>query len=252
MIDLKGKKILVIGGSRGIGAGVVKVCAQAGADVGVHYSQAKESAERVCKDAMKHGGELFQFQADLREDAAVRGMVRQAWKEMGGLDGVVVSAGILRSSSLLEMSMEEWDDVMQVNLRGTVVATQETARLMDQEQHKGSVVIVTSTSGQLCGGGGMAYPVSKAGQIAFMKGAAKELGCKGIRVNCIAPAWTETDMAAPFIESRGYEEMANQVPLGRLGKASDVGAAAVYLLSDAAEYVTGMTLTVDGGFHMRG
>ena len=163
----------------------------------------------------------------------------------------LVSAGVFEPGPLDEMTPEFWDNTMKVNVRGTFLAVQAAAPHL-RVRGGGSIVIYTSTAGQRGSDIYSAYATSKGAQILFMRSMAKELGGDKIRVNCIAPAWTETDMAAPSLDELGRESVSKQFVLGRIGQPDDVAGATVYLLSDLAQFVTGMTLTVDGGMDMRG
>ena len=152
------------------------------------------------------------------------------------------------------MSLDFWNRIIGINLTGTMLSVKATAKHMRAAKAGGSIVIYTSTAGQSGGGGGAsAYCASKAAQIMFMRSMAHELAPQKIRVNCIAPAWTETDMAAPSLQKLGYENVRKAFPLGRVGKVEDVGQTRrCFLLSPLAEFITGTTVTVDGGMAMRG
>jgi 3-oxoacyl-[acyl-carrier protein] reductase len=150
------------------------------------------------------------------------------------------------------MTAEFWDRTMGINLRGTFLAVRAAARQMRLAGAGGSIVVYTSTAGQRGSAEYSAYATSKGAQILFMRSMAKELAPDKIRVNCIAPAWTETDMAAPSLDALGRAEVAASFPLGRIGLPEDVAGATCFLLSDLASFITGTTITVDGGMDMRG
>jgi len=150
------------------------------------------------------------------------------------------------------MSIELWHRTMEVNLTGTFLAAKAVVPHFKRQGKGGSIVIYTSTAGQAGSGGYSAYAASKAGQIAFMRSLAKELAADRIRVNCVAPGWTDTDLAREPMEKIGRDKVTAGFPLGRIGRPEDAAGATVYLLSDLAQFVTGMTLTVDGGKDMRG
>ncbi|HVL39664.1 MAG TPA: SDR family oxidoreductase, partial [Fimbriimonadaceae bacterium] len=164
----------------------------------------------------------------------------------------VVSAGVFEGAFLEDMTPAFWDRTMSINLRGTFLAVQAAALRMRAHDRGGSIVIYTSTAGQRGSAEFSAYATSKAGQIMFMRSMAKELAPDRIRVNCIAPAWTDTDMAAPSLDALGRETVATGFPLGRIGLPEDVAGATCFLLSDLAAFITGSTITVDGGMDMRG
>jgi 3-oxoacyl-[acyl-carrier protein] reductase len=174
-------------------------------------------------------------------------------KKFGPPHGVVISAGVFEHRPIEEMTLDFWNRTIGINLTGTMLSVKAAAKHMRTAKAGGSIVIYTSTAGQSGGGGGAsAYCTSKAGQIMFMRSMAHELAADKIRVNCIAPAWTETDMAAPSFQKLGYENVRKAFPLGRIGKVEDVANATLFLLSPLAEFITGTTVTVDGGMAMRG
>jgi NAD(P)-dependent dehydrogenase (short-subunit alcohol dehydrogenase family) len=251
MINLKGRRIFVAGGSRGIGRAAALMAAQAGADVAISYRTDRAAAEATAKEMEACGGRVLVVGADVASEAEIGPAIDGAAKSLGGLDGLVVSAGIFEGRALGEMSLEFWNRTMTINLTGTFLAVK--AAVPHLRQGAGSsIVIYTSTAGQRGSAVYSAYATSKAGQIMFMRSMALELAPDRIRVNCVAPAWTETDMARGPVEAIGRDKVIAGFPLGRIGHPDDVAGATVYLLSDLARFVTGMTLTVDGGKDMRG
>ncbi len=252
MIDLSGKHIFIAGGSRGIGAASARMAASAGASVSICYGRSGEAADKVVADIETAGGRGFAVAADVAEDGALDRAVDAAALRLGPLHGLVVSAGIFEGASLQDMTAEFWDRTMAINLRGTFLAVRAAARHLRQTGNGGSIVIYTSTAGQRGSADYSAYATSKGAQITFMRSMAKELAGDRIRVNCIAPAWTETDMAAPSLDALGRDEVAANFPLGRIGLPEDVAGATCFLLSDLAAFITGTTMTVDGGMDMRG
>jgi 3-oxoacyl-[acyl-carrier protein] reductase len=247
LIDLRGRHIFVFGGSRGIGAAAARMAASAGAVVSIAYRDNAEAARKLMAEL---GDVATAFRADISAEAEVDDAVDAAVKQNGPLHGMVVSAGIFEGCYLNEMDTAFWDHTMAVNLRGTFLAVRAAARHM--RNAGGSVVIYTSTAGQRGSAEYSAYATSKGGQIIFMRSMAKELAGDRIRVNCIAPAWTETDMAAPTLDALGREEVAAGFALGRIGLPQDVAGATCFLLSDLSSFITGSTITVDGGMDMRG
>lgn len=250
-LDLTGKHIFIAGGSRGIGAAAAKMAAQAGAAVSLTYQSNAHAGAQVVKEIADAGQRGLALQANIADAEAIQTAVDEAVHQLGPLHGLVVSAGIFEGSPLEEMTTEFWDRTMAINVRGTFLAVQAAAKHM-REANGGSIVIYTSTAGQRGSAVYSAYATSKAAQIMFMRSMALELAPSKIRVNCIAPAWTETDMAAPSLDALGRENLSANVPLGRLGLPDDIAGATCYLLSDLSSYVTGSTLTVDGGADMRG
>lgn len=196
--------------------------------------------------AKRTGGLAYQA------DASVDGEIDKAFEGYSSLDGLVVSAGIFEGLPIEQMTVEFWDRMMAVNLRSTFLSVRAAARSMRQGAKGGSIVIISSTAGQRGSAIFSAYATSKAAQIMFVRSMALELAPDNIRVNCIAPAWTETEMADASLTELGREEVAKQFALGRIGQPEDVANAAAFLLSDQASFITGSTITVDGGFDMRG
>jgi NAD(P)-dependent dehydrogenase (short-subunit alcohol dehydrogenase family) len=252
MIDLTDRHIFIAGGSRGIGAAAARFAAQAGANVSVNYVRDSAAADSVVRSIKDHGRKGVAIKADLSVDGEAERAVDEAVAELGPLRGMVVSAGIFEGAPIDEMSAEFWDRTMAINLRATFLTVKAGVRRMRAAKQGGSIVIYTSTAGQRGSDVFSAYATSKSGQIIFMRSMAKELAPDRIRVNCIAPAWTETDMAAPSLDSLGREEVARTFPLGRIGLPDDVAGPTVFLLSDLAGFITGSTITVDGGMDMRG
>lgn len=249
MIDLSGQHILIVGGSRGIGAATARMAASAGAAVSLTYRSDADAAARVVKDI---GTDARAFRADAADQSAMAEVVDDAVASLGPLRGLVVSAGVYDAwSSIDELTAETWDRIMVTNVRGTFVAVKVAAPYL-RAAGGGSIVIYTSTAGQSGAGGNSAYASSKGAQIIFMRSAAEELAADRIRVNCISPAWTETDTATPLIDSFGRDGIEGRCPLGRTGVPADVAGPTCFLLSDLASYITGSTLTVDGGQAMRG
>jgi NAD(P)-dependent dehydrogenase (short-subunit alcohol dehydrogenase family) len=252
MMDLTGRHVFIAGGSRGIGAAAARMAARAGANLAVNYIQNAEAASSVVRDIEAAGRKGIAIRADISVEGEAERAVDEAVAALGPMWGMVVSAGIFEGLTVEEMSAEFWDRTMAVNLRSTFLTVKAGVRLMRAAGQGGSIVIYTSTAGQRGSDVFSAYATSKSGQIAFMRSMAKELAKDRIRVNCIAPAWTETDMAAPSLDALGRKEVASTFPLGRIGLPDDVAGPTVFLLSDLAGFITGSTITVDGGMDMRG
>jgi 3-oxoacyl-[acyl-carrier protein] reductase len=250
MIDLSNRHIFIAGGSRGIGAATARMAAGAGARVTVNYLRNRGAAQNLVDEIAADGGTALAVQADVAQEGDIDRAIDEAVRELGPLRGLVVSAGIFEGCMLEEMTAESWDRTMAVNVRGTFLAVQAAAKQMRGQG--GSIVIYTSTAGQRGSVEYSAYATSKGAQILFMRSMAKELAPDRIRVNCIAPAWTETDMSASSLDELGREEVAKGFPLGRIGLPDDVAGPTCFLLSDLAAFITGVTLTVDGGMDMRG
>jgi NAD(P)-dependent dehydrogenase (short-subunit alcohol dehydrogenase family) len=252
MLQLTGQRIFIAGGSRGIGRAAARMAAQAGADVAVGYAQDAAAAQQVAQEVTALGRRALALPADVSREEEITGAIDRVAAEWGGLDGLVVSAGIFEPSPIADMTLEFWNRTLTTNLTGTFLAVKAAVKHLRRSGKGGSIVIYSSTAGQGGSAGYSAYATTKGAQIMFMRSMAKELGADRIRVNCIAPAWTETDLARASIDRQGRDKMAAGFPLGRIGQPEDVAAATVYLLSSLAEFVTGTTLTVDGGKDMRG
>ncbi len=252
MLDLTGQHVFIVGGSRGIGAAAALSAAGQGAAVTINYVSNASAAEAVCDKIRAAGGKCFAIQADASQEGALETAVDAATAELGPLTGIVVSAGIFEGLPIEEMTVDFWDKVMAINLRTTFLAVKAATARFRAAGKGGSIVIYTSTAGQRGSSVFSAYATSKGAQILFMKSMALELAADKIRVNCVAPAWTETDMAAPSLDSLGREKVAAGFPLGRIGLPTDIAAATTFLLSPEAAFITGSTITVDGGMDMRG
>jgi 3-oxoacyl-[acyl-carrier protein] reductase len=252
MSDLHGMHIVIIGGSRGIGAASARMAASRGASVSITYRDREDAALAVVGAIRDKGGRASAYRADVVDQSQVSQAFAKATVEFGAPRGVVVSAGVFEHATIDTMSAEFWKRTLDINLTGTMWSVKAASEQM-RGGSGGSIVIYTSTAGQSGGGdGASAYCVTKAGQIMFMKCMAMELAKHRIRVNCIAPAWTETDMAAASLERLGREKVAKSFPMGRIGLPDDIAKATCFLLSQEAEFITGTTVTVDGGIAMRG
>jgi 3-oxoacyl-[acyl-carrier protein] reductase len=252
MIDLSNKHVFIAGGSRGIGRATALMAARAGADVSVNFLRDAEAAASAVREVETPGRRGFAVRADLSQDGQAERAVEQSVAALGPISGVVVSAGIFESSPIETMSAEFWDRTMSINLRATFLVVRAAVRSMKSAGQSGSIVIITSTAGQRGSSVYSAYATSKGAQILFMRSMAKELAPRRIRVNCVAPGWTETDMSRGAIEKEGRDKIVADIPLGRIGSPDDSAGACCFLLSDLAQFITGSTVTVDGGFDMRG
>jgi len=270
LLDLTGQHVLVIGGSRGIGAATAVMAARGGAAVSLTYREDRASADRTVEAIAAVGGQALAVGMDVTDESSVVATIDQAVHDLGPLTGLVVSAGIFADGwrPVPQTTREYWDQVMATNLTGTFLAVRAavphllskgddpleppTRAGLGAGGSDRSVVIITSTAGQRGAGGNAAYATSKGAQITLMRSLAQEFAGDAIRVNCVAPAWTDTDTAADLIDRFGREEIVANCPLGRVGHPDDAAGACCYLLSDLASYVTGSTLTVDGGQDMRG
>jgi len=251
MIDLTGKHIFIAGGSRGIGRANALMAARAGADITVNYLKDSAAAKAVVDEIKGLDRKAFAIQADIAKDGEAERAMKAAFEQLGPIHGLAISAGIFEGTPIEQMSAEFWDRTMSINLRGTFLAVKAAVPYLKQAKG-GSIVIYTSTAGQRGSSVYSAYATSKGAQLLFMRSMAKELAPERIRVNCVAPGWTETDMSREAMDAEGRDGIIASIPLGRIGKPEDPAAAACFLLSDLAQFITGSTITVDGGFDMRG
>ena len=252
MLNLTGQRIFITGGSRGIGRAAALLAAEAGADVAIGYARDRAAALATVTKIESLGRQALAVQADVTNESEIKGAIDRAAIGLGGLNGLVVSAGIFEGKPIEEMTLELWNRVLATNLTGTFLAVKAAVPHLKKAGAGSSIVIYTSTAGQRGSDTYSAYATSKAGQIMFMRSMARELAPARIRVNCVAPAWTETDMARESIAKIGRENLIAGFPLGRIGRPEDIAGATGYLPSDLAQFVTGMSLTVDGGQDMRG
>jgi 3-oxoacyl-[acyl-carrier protein] reductase len=251
MIDLKGKHILIVGGSRGIGAETARIAAKVGANVSITYLSRSEAAKGVIADVENAGSKGLAIQADVSSEKGINKAVSESIAQFGEIDGLVISAGIFEPALIEDMSIEFWDRTMEINMRGTYLAVRAAVPSLKKSGH-GSIVTIASTAGQRGSDLFSAYATSKGAQIMFMRSMARELAPNNVRSNCVAPGWTETEMSTDKIDNFGREGIIEETPLGRIGRPEDPANAVVFLLSDAAQFITGSTITVDGGADMRG
>lgn len=246
---LGGKVAIVTGSSRGIGRSVAIELAKAGAKVVINYAGNKAAAEEVLEIVKANGSEGVICQGDVSKAEVAEELVKTAVDAFGHVDILVNNAGITRDTLLIRMKEEDWDAVLTTNLKGVFNCTKAVARVM-MKQKSGKIVNMASVIGQMGNAGQANYAAAKAGVIGFTKATARELASRGITVNAVAPGFILTDMTAAVSE-QAKEEYANKIPLGRPGTPEDVAAAVLFLASDAANYITGQTVNVDGGMVMQ-
>ncbi len=238
---------LVTGASRGIGKCVAETLAGHGYMVYLTYVSKPEQAEDVVGAIAARGGAARAFRLDVGDPAAVAAFFQNEIKDKVRLDVLVNNAGITKDGLVLRMKDEDWDSVLNVNLRGAFVCLREAAKIMTR-QRRGRIINITSVSGQMGNAGQINYSSAKAGMIGLTKAAARELAGRSITVNAVAPGFIETDMTAALPEEARSQYL-EQIPLRRFGVAEDVAAAVAFLASDKAGYITGQILAVNGGLY---
>lgn len=245
---LDGKIALVTGGSRGIGRAIALRLAEEGAKVAINYAGNQTAAEEVKAIIEQHGGTAMIVQTDVSDSTAATEMVARVHEELGGLDILVNNAGITRDTLLVRMKDEDFDAVINTNLKGIYACTKAAAKFMTK-QRSGRIVNLSSVVGEIGNIGQTNYAAAKAGVIGFSKAAAKEFAARHVTVNVVAPGFIDTDMTAVLKDSI-REKLIEGIPLGALGKPEHVADAVLFLVSDAASYITGQVLNVDGGMVM--
>lgn len=245
---LDNKVAIVTGSSRGIGKAVAVELAKAGAKVVINYAGNLAAAQQVLATIQENGGQGIIVQADVAQPDQVDQLMKKAMEAYGKVDILVNNAGITRDNLLLRMKEEDWDTVLNTNLKGIFLCTKAVARIM-MKQKSGRIINMTSVVGVMGNAGQSNYAAAKAGVIGFTKSMAKELASRGITVNAIAPGFITTDMTSVLTE-QVKKDLAATIPLGRLGTPEDVAATVLFLASEQANYITGQTLHVDGGMVM--
>ncbi|AHG91055.1 short-chain dehydrogenase/reductase SDR [Gemmatirosa kalamazoonensis] len=246
MIDLRGRRAVVTGGSRGIGAAVVRALAACGADVLVGYRARGEDADAVAADARSVGVRAESCSADLSTRDGVRGLFARAREALGGVDILVANAGVWPSEDVPveRLDDERWLRTMRENVDSMFYCAREAARVMGDG---GRIVMISSTAGQRGEAFHADYAASKGAMISFVKSLAVELGPRGITVNSVAPGWVDTEMTADAMASGGRERIAATIPVGRVASPDDIAFPVVCLCAPQARHVTGEILNVNGG-----
>ena len=242
---LNGKIAVVTGASRGIGKAIAMKFAQLGATVVINYNGSAQKAEEVKQSITADGGRAVIKQCNVADYDACEAFIKEVIDQFGRIDILVNNAGITKDGLIMRMSEEDFTSVVDVNLKGTFHCIRFASRQM-MKQRSGRIINMSSVVGISGNAGQINYAASKAGVIGMTKSAAKELASRGITVNAIAPGYIETDMTN-VLSDKVKEETMKQIPLGRLGQTGDIAAAAAFLASDEAGYITGQVLAVDGG-----
>ena len=249
MLDrLTGKVAVVTGASRGIGRAIALRLAQEGAAVVINYNGSKERAQEVKTEIESAGGTAQIMQCDVADAASCDEMFQTIMKEFGRIDILVNNAGITRDGLLMKMAEEDFDAVIDTNLKGTFHCIRAVSRQM-LRQRSGRIINLSSVSGVLGNAGQANYSASKAGIIGLTKSAARELASRNINVNAIAPGFVDTDMTIT-LSDKVKEGAKGQIPLGRFGKPEEIAELALFLSSEKSDYITGQVINIDGGMVM--
>ncbi|MEK3904386.1 3-oxoacyl-[acyl-carrier-protein] reductase [Paenibacillus sp. FSL R7-0179] len=245
---LKGQTALVTGGSRGIGRSIALALAAHGVKVAVNYSGSLQAAEETVARIHELGSEGIALQGNVGRSSDAENLVKEVILAWGKIDILVNNAGITRDNLIMRMKEEEFDQVIETNLKGVFNCLKAVTRPM-MKQRYGRIINISSVVGVTGNPGQVNYTAAKAGVIGMTKSAARELSSRGITVNCIAPGFIDTDMTRE-LSDEVRSELIKGIPLGELGRAEDIANAAVFLASEGAAYMTGQTLHVDGGMYM--
>lgn len=248
---LENKVAIVTGAARGIGEGIALKLAEHGAHVAFSYvsESSAEKARALEEKLVGFGVKAKAYRSNAGEFSECESLVGDVMKEFGNVDICVNNAGISKDNLLLRMTPEQWDDVMNINLKSVFNMTKQIIRPM-MKARSGSIVNMSSVIGLMGNAGQGSYAASKAGIIGFTKSVAKELGSRNIRCNAIAPGFVETDMTSYLKEGEQAEKYKAGIPLGKFGTAEDIANVVLFLASDLSSYVTGQVLSVDGGLYM--
>jgi len=244
-LTLEGKNALVTGGSRGIGHAIALELARQGANVAVTANSSLAGAESVADEIRALGRNAVAAQCNIADSGQVEKLISQVLTSLGSLDIVVNNAGVTKDALVLRMSEEDWDTVLDTNLKGTFLVTRAALKPMIK-QRQGKIVNITSVIGLIANPGQANYSASKAGIIGFTRTIAKEVASRNIQANCVAPGFIETAMTDALSQEQ-RDNIIKQIPANRLGSPQDIANVVAFLCSPSASYITGQTLTVDGG-----
>jgi len=245
---LAGKKVLITGSSRGIGRAIAVGLAKEGADIGINYVRNKDAAEEVISIIKGLGRKSISIQADASKVSEINRMVEKTWQELGRIDILVNNAGVAYIEPFAKITEETWDRTMAVNLRAVFFCSQIVAMKMIEHKINGKIINMSATNGEVAEADTAHYNASKGGVNMLTKSLAIELASYGINVNGLAPGVIETEIDEDFFaEPKFKEHYRRHIPMSRFGKAEECVGAIVFLASDEASYITGHTITIDGG-----
>ncbi|HEU0020431.1 MAG TPA: 3-oxoacyl-[acyl-carrier-protein] reductase [Dehalococcoidia bacterium] len=245
-VDLAGKVALVTGSSRGIGAAIACRLARSGASIGVNYNHNQDAAEQVVTNIVAAGGDAFALAGDVSQEESAHAVVKQANQRWGRIDILVNNAGITRDRLLLRMTLEDWDQVLDVDLRSAFLCTK---FVMPQliKRRRGRVINISSVVG-IGGNPGQAnYAAAKAGLIGFTKAVAREVASRNVTVNAVAPGFIDTGGMVEQLTEQARQQILARIPLGRFGSGGEVAEVVAFLCGKGGDYITGQVLTIDGG-----
>lgn len=240
------KTVLITGASRGIGRAAAEAFAKAGYDVAVNYNKSAEAAETLCRELEKYSVKALPFQADVADKKAVNAMTNEIEKKLGGVSVLVNNAGIAEQALFTDITEKMWDRMFAVNVKGAYNCTQAVLPKMIHEKY-GRIINISSMWGISGASCEVHYSAAKASLIGFTKALAKEVGLSGITVNCVAPGVIDTDMNG-HLSPETISELKEETPLNRIGAPRDVAETVLFLASEKASFITGQTISVDGGF----
>ncbi len=246
VVDLGGQVALVTGGSRGIGRACSLILARAGAAVAVHYRHRRAEADEVVAAIRSDGGRAIAVAADVAKEGEVEAAIRRATQELGAPTILVNNAGIWEGRAVEEMTPAAWDRTFAINTRSMFLCARAVVPAM-KAGHAGRIVNIASTAGQRGEAFHSDYAASKGAVIAFTRSLATELAPFGIRVNCVAPGWVDTEMCAEVFADGGRQKIASTIPMGRVGRPEEIAGAVLFAASDLAGFMTGSVISVNGG-----
>lgn len=242
------KSALVTGASRGIGRSIALQLAEEGHNVAVNYAGSKDKAEAVVEEIKAKGVDSFAIQANVANGDEVKAMIKEVVSQFGSVDVLVNNAGITRDNLLMRMKEQEWDDVIDTNLKGVFNCIQKVTPQM-LRQRGGAIINLSSVVGAVGNPGQANYVATKAGVVGLTKSSARELASRGITVNAVAPGFIVSDMTDALSDEL-KDQMLEQIPLARFGEDTDIANTVAFLASDKAKYITGQTIHVNGGMYM--